>query len=99
MIPRFLKQWILQIGYRFVGESNSSITLTNLGSVPFSEEMRQYVRGIEVMLTPRRRSPYNCAVISSGENICINITRFAALPEMEELFFQKLRGAMDFAAE
>lgn len=94
MIPRSLKCMITHTAYRFLGECNSSITLTNLGSVAFSEEMRQYVRGIDVLLTPRRKSPYNCSVISCGTSIRINITRFAALPEMESIFFEKLRSTI-----
>ena len=81
--------------YAMRGECTSSITLTNLGSVVFSEEMKQYVRGIDVWLTPRRGSPYNCSVISCGDQLRINITRFAARPEMEELFFSKLRAAVE----
>ena len=94
MIPCAVKCMLTKTVYSFHGESNSSITMTNLGSVAFSDEMKKYVRGIDVWLTPRRGSPYNCSIISCGDSIRINITRFAALPEMEELFFSKLRNAM-----
>ena len=93
-IPRAVKCLIMQTVYGLFGERNSSITLTNLGTVAFSEEIRRYVRGVNVMLTPRRKSPYNCAVVSCGDTIRINITRFARHPDMEALFFQKLRNAL-----
>lgn len=94
-LPRTVKCGLMRAVYAMRGECTSSITLTNLGSVVFSEEMKQYVRGIDVWLTPRRGSPYNCSVISCGDQLRINITRFAARPEMEELFFSKLRAAIE----
>ena len=94
-IPRAIKCGLMKAAYAMRGECTSSITLTNLGAVAFSEEMKKHVRSIDVWLTPRRGSPYNCSVISCGDSIRINITRFAALPEMEEIFFHKLRTAVE----
>lgn len=90
IIPLELKLAAMRLAYRFFGEINSSITLTNLGPVAFSEELSPHIRGIEVLLTPRSRSPYNCGVISCGETTSISITRFGARPELEILFYEKL---------
>ena len=95
MIPRAIKCLALQMIYRFMGEINSSITLTNLGNVTFSDPLKPYIRDMEVMLTPRRKSPYNCAVISMGDSLRVNVTRFAASAEVEDLFFQKLHTAIE----
>lgn len=89
--PLRLKCAVMRMVYRFLGESNSSITLTNLGAMTFSEALRPYVRHVDVLLTPRRKSPYNCGIISCGDTISISITRFGAEPELEPLFFEKLR--------
>ena len=94
-IPRGMKCMALRFVYRFFGERNSSITMTNLGPVLLSEEMKRYITHIEVYLTPRRQSPYNCALISCGDTTSISITRFGALPELEPLFFGKLRSALE----
>lgn len=91
-VPRGLKCLLLRLVYCFFGETNSSITMTNLGPVLLSEEMKQYVEHIEVHLTPRRHSPYNCGLISCGDTTSISITRFGALPELEPLFFSKLQS-------
>lgn len=89
-IPLTVKRLILRIGNRFFGEVNSSVTVTNLGNVTLPEAMKGFVRRIEVTLTPRLRSPYNCAVIAYNGNLSINISRFCPEPELETVFFRNL---------
>lgn len=93
-IPRAVKCFAMRTAYRFFGESNSSITLTNLGGVRLPEAMAPYVTGLEVILTPRAGSPYNCAVISLGERMTVNLSRFGNDHALEELFFGKLESAL-----
>lgn len=95
IIPLCLKLAAMRLAYRFFGESNSSITLTNLGPVVLSEELKSHIQNIEVLLTPRSKSPYNCSVISCGDVTNICITRFGAVPELEELFYRKLHVALN----
>lgn len=89
-IPRALKCAFMRIAYRYFGESNSSITLTNVGNVTLPEEMAPYVEGIQCILTPRAGSPYNCAIISMGDKLNIAVSRFPHRPELEDVFFEKL---------
>jgi len=90
LLPRSLKCGIMRIAYDLCGEPNSSITLTNLGPFPLSEPLRPYVRNVDLTMTPRRRSPYNCSVLSFGDVTHINICRFGAEPDLEDVFFGKL---------
>lgn len=90
IIPRAIKCSVMRIAYRYFGESNSCITLTNLGNVVLPEAMVPYVKNIEVILTPRVNSPYNCAIISYAGAMRFNISRFCKEPELENIFFQKL---------
>ena len=92
MIPLGIKCAAMRLAYRFLGESNSSITLTNLGAVSMSESMRAHVQSIQVFLTPRRNSPYNCSMISCGDQTYIAVTRFCPSTELEDLFFRKLHS-------
>ena len=94
LLPRRIKCALTRLSYSFYGERNSSITLTNLGTVDFPPEVKPYIRGVEVHLTPRRKSPYNCALITYGNETRISITRFNEQPDFEELFFRKLRQAL-----
>lgn len=93
-IPWFLKRACLRFSYRFFGESNSSVTVTNLGNVQLPEQMQPFVENIEVILTPRARSPYGCAVISYDGQVAINISRFGREPELEDVFFHKLSAVL-----
>jgi len=92
LLPRSIKCGLMNLIYRFFGECNSSITLTNLGLFTLSEQLQPYVKGVDVLLTPRRQCPYNCALISCGDMTSISITRFGAEPELEPVFFSKLRS-------
>lgn len=94
IIPLAIKCAGMRLAYRFFGESNSSVTVTNLGNVNLPEEMTKFVRHMEVMLTPRVRSPYNCAIISYNGMLCINVSRFPRHTELEEVFFRNLQSVM-----
>lgn len=94
IIPLRLKLAFMRLAYRYFGESNSSITLTNLGNVRLPEEMQPYVEGIEVTLTPRARSPYNCAIISCNGHLSIQISRFRKDSPLEGIFRKKLESLL-----
>lgn len=93
-IPLFIKCAVMRLVYRFFGESNSSVTVTNLGNVHLPEEMSEFIQHMEVILTPRIRSPYNCAILSYNGILSINISRFPLETELEDIFFRKLHALM-----
>jgi NRPS condensation-like uncharacterized protein len=96
MVPRAIKCTAMRVAYRYFGESNSSITLTNLGNVTLPAEMGCRVEDIQVTMTPRRHSPHNCSIISYGNKLTVNISRFRKEPELENLFFQQLDNALNY---
>lgn len=89
-IPLSIKLAVMRIAYRYFGESNSSVTVTNLGNVTLPEEMQHQVEDFKVFLTPRTRSPYNCSVIAYGGKLHIIVTRFGEDPELDTVFFRNL---------
>jgi len=89
-VPRALKCAFMRTIYKYFGESNSSITLTNIGNVTLPDEMAPHIDGIQCVLTPRAGSPYNCAVIAANGNLTITLSRFPHSRELEEIFFKKL---------
>ena len=91
MLPWKVKSLLLRIGYRFFGESNSSLTLTNLGLVTLPEEMQPYVENFQCWLTPRVSSPYGCTVLSFNNKLTLNMSRFCPTDELGEIFFQKIK--------
>lgn len=90
LVPMSLKCAAMRIGYRFFGESNSSITLTNIGNVRLPDEMAPHVESMQCILTPRAGSPYNCSVIALNGRLNITFSRFCRQPELEAVFFAKL---------
>lgn len=93
-IPLCIKCAFMRVIYQFFGEVNSSVTVTNLGNVQLPEQMQPFVETMDVILTPRRRSPYNCAVISYAGLAAITISRFSREPELEDVFFRKLHAVL-----
>lgn len=94
MIPLKLKLAFMRLIYHYFGESNSSITMTNLGNVRFPEQMQPYLEGMEVILTPRARSPYNCAIVSGNGQLSIHISRFRKESDFEGIFQKKLEALL-----
>ena len=97
-IPLTLKRILMLTICRFFGETNSSITVTNLGNVVLPEEMSKYVHHMDVTLTPRMLSPYGCAILSYNGLLSINISRFSKDTELEEIFFKKLDDVVNHEA-
>lgn len=95
MIPWSVKSSCMRLGYKFFGESNSSLTLTNLGRVQLPKEMEPFVDNVQAFLTPRTGSPYGCAVLTYGDKVNINMSRFTPEPELDNVFFQKLQAVME----
>lgn len=95
VLPLGWKCALMRLSYRFFGETNSSITLTNLGPVNLSGPLGDHVSGIHVHLMPRRFSPYNCALLSCGDVTSITITRFGLVDELEQLFFDLLYEVLE----
>lgn len=91
MLPWKIKSLLLRIGYRFFGESNSSMTLTNLGLVRLPEELYDHVTDIRCYLTPRVSSPYGCTVLSFNNKLTLNMSRFCVCDELGEIFFRKIK--------
>ena len=91
MLPWKLKGAVMRLGYRFFGESNSSLTLTNLGVVKLPEEMQPYVADMQLYMTPRAGVPYGCTILSFGDKLTVNISKFTDDRELENGFFGKLK--------
>lgn len=90
-IPWKVKSALMRLGYRFFGESNSSMTLTNLGLVRLPEELYDHVTDIRCWLTPRVSSPYGCTVLSFNNKLTLNMSRFCSCDELGEIFFRKIK--------
>lgn len=94
-IPWKVKAAAMRLGYRFFGESNSSLTLTNLGIVRFPEEMQPHIADFQCWLTPRVSSPYGCTVMSLDGKLTLNMSRFTREDRLGQMFFEKLKAVVN----
>ena len=94
IIPISVKLALMRLAYRFFGESNNTITVTNLGNVRLPDEMQPYVEGFDVTLTPRVRSPYNCAILSYNDQLSVRISRFPKESELETIFVRNMNSLL-----
>ena len=62
------------------------------GSMP--EELASYVRDFQVYMTPRQGSPYGCTILSYGDTLTVNISKFTDDTELENLFFGNLHSVI-----
>jgi len=94
ILPAGMKCGLMRLAYRFFGESNSSITFTNLGNIVLPPEMVPYVKGISITMTPRARSPYNCGMLSYNGAFFLNICRFPKESDLENIFAKKMQSVL-----
>lgn len=94
MMPWVLKNAVMRLAYRFCGESNSSITMSNLGIVRLPEELQQHVEDFQCWMIPRAGSPYVCSVLSFGDKLTLNMSRFCPEDELGALFFRRVSSVV-----
>lgn len=94
LLPARIKCALMRLAYSFFGESNSSLTLTNLGNIALPEVMIPHVQSVILTMMPRVRSPYNCGMYSYNGNFFINLCRFPERSELEDIFARRLQQAL-----
>ena len=95
MLPWKLKAAALRLGYRFFGESNSSLTLTNLGRVSFPQELMPHIADIRCTMLPRVTSPYGCTVMTFGDKLTLNMSRFCPSDQLGSRYFSAVRSLVE----
>ena len=73
--PLFLKNIIMKLAFKLVGERKSTFTLSNLGVVTMPDELREHITRMDVLLGVQSSAPYNSAVLTYGDKTYLNIIR------------------------
>lgn len=94
VMPLPLKWLLLRLAHQIFGESNSCISISNLGVISLPENMQDFIEGMDFILTPRIHSPYNCGIVTFDGIMAVNFSRSSQEPELEEIFFKKLEQAI-----
>ncbi len=73
--PLLIKNFVIPVGFNFMGELKKTITISNIGQFEFPTELEQYISHTEVLLYPTKKSPINCGICSCKETLSINFIR------------------------
>ena len=91
--PLFLKNVVMKMVFKAVGERKSCLTFSNLGAVSLPEEMKPYIERFDFVLSVPATSPSNCSAISYGDTLCVSFVRSISEPRLEAEFHAVLRKA------
>ncbi len=91
MVPLFIKNLVMKAIFDSVGERKSSMSMSNLGRVQVPKEMEPYVKRFDVILGVQATAPYNCGVVSYGDDLCINIIRNIEESALEQKLYRVFR--------
>ncbi len=91
LLPLFVKNLAMKAVFNAVGERKSCLSLSNLGAVQLPEIMKQYVQRLDFILGVQATAPYNCGVLSYGDELYINMIRNTRESALEYHFFRVLQ--------
>jgi NRPS condensation-like uncharacterized protein len=91
LMPLFLKNMVMRTAFILAGERKSCLCFSNLGAVQLPEVMLPYVQRMDFILGTQATAPYNCGVVSYGDQLQINITRNIRESHLEYAFYRALR--------
>ena len=91
VMPLVVKNAAMKAVFDAVGECKSCLCMSNLGLVKLPEVMQQYVTRMDFIIGVPSRTAYNCALLSYGGTIYLNLVRSIIEPELEMHFYKVLR--------
>jgi hypothetical protein len=92
VIPLFLKNMVMKAIFDSVGERKSCLSMSNLGQVKIPREMEPYVQRFDFILGVQATAPYNCGILSYGDQLNINIIRNVREPALESALYRVLHA-------
>ncbi len=98
LMPLFLKNLVMKAVFLAVGERKSCLSLSNLGVAKLPKEMESYVNRMDFILGVQSTAPYNCGVISYGDDLYVNFIRNTREAQLESAFFKTIQD-LGIAAE
>lgn len=67
------KRKLSQRFYKFFG-GKTCMTISNMGKIVFPAEVEEHIESMDVILSPRYISPYNCGIITVGDSLHLNLS-------------------------
>lgn len=90
IMPLFIKDIAIKIGYSFVGDRLHTSLLSNLGVVDLPDEFNQYIDKFIFTIGTSNTSKAAVSLISYNNKLCISFSKSIVENDHERLFFQTL---------
>lgn len=91
LMPLFLKNIVMRAVFDAVGERKYCLAMSNLGKVTLPEVMAPYVRHWDFIVGVQATAPYNCGVVSYGNELRVNFVRSIRQSGLELHFHKALQ--------
>lgn len=91
VLPLFVKNFVMKVVYKTVGERKSCLSMSNLGAAKLPKEMIPYVERMDFILGVQETGANNCGIISFGNTMYVNFIRNIREAELEYHFHCVLR--------
>jgi len=92
IIPLFLKQPVIKIGYLFIGDNQFTTTLSNLGSVKLPKEMENEIESMDFVLGTAVTNRAVTSLISVSNTSTLTISKLTKDPSFEEEIYTLLKN-------
>lgn len=90
LIPRFIKDILLNTIFNAVGETPNTSSISNLGIVNLPDRIAEHIEGFDFIPAPGPKTKCNCGLISFNGKIFISFGRNIREAEIEKHFFNIL---------
>ena len=87
VMPLFIKNRVISLGYKLSGPAIFTSILTNLGVIQVPAEMAAHVEMFDFNLGPSQITNVNCAMLGYAGQLRINFARVIEEPIVEHAFF------------
>jgi len=90
VVPLFIKNIAMMIGYKKFGIHKFSATFSNLGIMDAPDEMKEKVNRFDMIVGPCTFNPINIGVLSYKEKLYINVSDTVKEKNIQKIFFRHL---------
>lgn len=90
IMPLFLKDFAIGLGFLLTGEQATTVLFSNLGKICLPDEMLEHVDFVEIMAGPSKINAARCAGCGIGNKFVIDFANIYVESDIERRFFTKL---------
>ena len=90
IMPLFIKDFAIGLGFLLTGEQSTTVLFSNLGKISLPDEMLEHIDFVEIMAGPSKINAVRCAGCGIGNKFVIDFANIYVESDIEQRFFTKL---------